>query len=638
MTWIRSTLLVAVAVGASGACTAKPKADGPAAVRVYPVADFYEGSSYLGGSFNADKSRILVSSDLSGVYNAYAVPTDGGDPQPLTTSTTDAIFAVGYFPNDGRILYRSDRGGNELTHLYVREVDGRVTDLTPGDKLKATFIAWAFDHNTFFVATNERDPRFFDLYEFGINQYKRRLVYRNTAGYDYGPISRDKRYLSLIKARTTSDNDLYLYEIPTRATKLITKHEGSVSSAPQDFTPDSRSLLYTSDEGSEFASLRAYSIEDDHSTVLLNPKWDVISATFSPRGKHLTAVIDEDSHRTARIYDAATMEERPLADAPPGVIASFEYSRDEGMYMLYAGDGSAPNELYAGIVGFRPRRLTNSLTGNVKREDLVAPVVARFKSYDSLEVPGVLYKPRQASASNRVPAVVLVHGGPGGQALAEYRPLVQALANHGYAVFDINNRGSSGYGKSFFRMDDRKHGEADLGDVVAAMGFLHSTGYVDSTRIAVVGGSYGGYMVLAALTLRPDAFKAGVDMFGISNWVRTLQSVPPWWESVRQALYEEMGDPATDAARLRRISPLFNATRIKAPLMVLQGANDPRVLKVESDEIVDAVKKRGVPVEYIVFPDEGHGFVKKENEIKGYTAVIDFLDRYVKGSTPKGTE
>jgi dipeptidyl aminopeptidase/acylaminoacyl peptidase len=223
----------------------------------------------------------------------------------------------------------------------------------------------------------------------------------------------------------------------------------------------------------------------------------------------------------------------------------------------------------------------------------------------------------------------MVHGGPGGQAVVDYSPLTQALVNHGYVVFDINNRGSSGYGKSFYRMDDRRHGEADLGDVVASRRMLVETGVVDSTRIGVIGGSYGGYMVLAALTFEPEAFRVGVDLFGISNWLRTLSSMPPWWGSVRDALYQEMGDPQADSARLHRISPLFSAARIQSPLMVLQGANDPRVLQVESDEIVAAARANGVPVEYIVFPDEGHGFLKKENEIRGYGAILDFLGQHL---------
>ena len=219
--------------------------------------------------------------------------------------------------------------------------------------------------------------------------------------------------------------------------------------------------------------------------------------------------------------------------------------------------------------------------------------------------------------------------------MVQFSPFLQALANHGYVVFDINNRGSSGYGKQFYRMDDRKHGEADLGDVVASKGMLVKTGYVDSARIGVIGGSYGGYMVLAALTLEPKAFRVGVDQFGPANWIRTLESIPPYWESFRKALYDEMGDPRTDADRLRRISPVFHTDRIRVPLMVLQGANDPRVLQRESDEIVAAAKKNGVPVEYIVFPDEGHGFTKRENEIKGYTAVLAFLDKYLKQSADR---
>jgi len=344
---------------------------------------------------------------------------------------------------------------------------------------------------------------------------------------------------------------------------------------------------------------------------------------------------NEDSRPDARLFDAATMKSVALRGMPSGVIRGIRLSLDESTIGFYASDGSVPDELWAGSLGQAPRRLTNALNPKIRREDLVVPQVIRFKSYDSLEIPGLLYRPHQASSNAKAPAVVMVHGGPGDQARVGYFALTQALVNHGYVVFDINNRGSSGYGKTFYAMDDRKHGEADLGDVVASKHMLAATGYVDSARIGILGGSYGGYMTLAALTLQPDAFKVGVDLFGISNWVRTLSSIPPWWASFREALYAEMGDPKTDSVRLHRISPLFNADRIKAPLMVLQGANDPRVLKRESDEIVAAVKKKGIPVEYVLFPDEGHGFVKKENEIKGYTQVLNFLDLHLKERTPE---
>jgi dipeptidyl aminopeptidase/acylaminoacyl peptidase len=269
------------------------------------------------------------------------------------------------------------------------------------------------------------------------------------------------------------------------------------------------------------------------------------------------------------------------------------------------------------------------LNPNINPEDLVEGQVVRFASYDDLEIPGILYLPLQANENDSVPALVWVHGGPGGQSRVGYSALIQYLVNHGYAIYAINNRGSSGYGKTFYHLDDRKHGDVDLKDVVASKQMLIETGRINPQRIGIIGGSYGGYMVLAALAFRPDAFDVGVDIFGVSNWVRTLQSIPPWWESFRKALEQEMGD-FDDEEFLRAKSPLFHTEHIVKPLMVLQGANDPRVLKVESDEIVEAVKARGIPVEYVVFEDEGHGFVKKENQIRGYKAILDFVEAYLK--------
>jgi len=199
-------------------------------------------------------------------------------------------------------------------------------------------------------------------------------------------------------------------------------------------------------------------------------------------------------------------------------------------------------------------------------------------------------------------------------------------------VLGINNCGSSGYGKTFFTADDKKHGHEPLEDCVAARKYLQSLPYVDPDRIGILGGSYGGYMTLAALTLQPDAFAVGVDLFGISNWVRTLESIPKWWESQRGALYQEIGDPVKDREMLLAVSPLFHADRIKKPLMVLQGANDPRVLKHESDDIVAAARKNGVPVEYVIFPDEGHGFTKKKNQIEGWKAILEFLEKHLRAA------
>lgn len=598
----------------------------------YSMEDFYANVQYSGASWSPDGEKLLVSSNQSGIINAYAIPLSGGEATPLTSSTTNSIFAVSYFPHDERIIYASDEGGNEITHLFVRNPDGSTIDLTPGKEVKAQFLGWSGDLSSFFVATNERDPRYFDLYQLTADDYRRTLLYRNSEGFELGPVSRDARYIALVRPRTSSDADIHLHDRQNNSTKKITPHVGNVNNQPADFTPDNAGLVFVSDSGREFAALRRYDLATGATSVVYEQDWDVIGADYSRGGRYLVVYVNEDSRGAARVLDAATLQPAALPRLPDGLVRGVSISPNDSAIALYATDGSVPSDLYAGALSDSIVRLTNALNPKIRRTDLVRPAVVRFASYDGVEVPGVLYKPHQASPEAMAPALVMVHGGPGGQAQVGYRALTQALVNRGYVVFDINNRGSSGYGKSFFAMDDRKHGEADLGDVIASKRMLIETGYVDSARIGIIGGSYGGYMVLAALTLQPDEFAVGVDMFGISNWMRTLENIPPWWESFKEALYAEMGDPVTDSVRLRRISPLFNADKIRAPLMVLQGANDPRVLKVESDDIVEAARKNGVPVEYVVFPDEGHGFRKRTNEIDGYTRVLAFLDQYLKGT------
>jgi dipeptidyl aminopeptidase/acylaminoacyl peptidase len=361
--------------------------------------------------------------------------------------------------------------------------------------------------------------------------------------------------------------------------------------------------------------------------------WDIVNTYFSRNGKYRVTVINQDARTVVKIYDMATGKELPRPAVPEGDLSGVVISPSERLMAFYVnGDRSPPNLYVYDFATAQAKRLTNSLNPQISPADLVEAQIIRYKSFDDLAIPGILYKPHQASASNKVPALVMVHGGPGGQARKGYKALVQYLVNHGYAVLDVNNRGSSGYGKTFFTADDQKHGREPLWDVVEAKKYLASQDYVDGSKIGVIGGSYGGYMVLAALAFKPEVFAVGVDIFGVSNWVRTLESIPPYWESFRKALYKEMGDPSTQAAMLREISPLFHADKIKRPLMVLQGANDPRVIQVESDEIVAAVKKNGVPVEYVVFADEGHGFTKKVNEIRANKAILEFLDRHLKNS------
>jgi dipeptidyl aminopeptidase/acylaminoacyl peptidase len=597
-------------------------------VTQYTIEDFLGTTSIFGSSFSPDKTKILVSSDETGVYNAFAIPVDGSEPIQLTESTTDAVMAYSYFPEDERFIYGSDQGGNELTHIYVRELDGSSTDLTPGEGLKASFLGWAQDDRSFFISTNERDNRFFDIYEISLDGFDRTLIYQDETGYQFADISPDKRYLAFAKPETTTDSDIYLYDRETGEMEHLTPHDGEIAYQPVNFSPDGSSLYILTDEDDEFSYLVRHDLETGERAVVEKTDWDVWY-------KYMVVGINNDASTEIKVYDAETMDRVRLPEFPAGDITSVGFSRDEDVMALYVSSSRNPRDLffYDMAGDDEPKQLTTSLNPNVDSYDLVDGEVVRFASYDGVEIPGILYRPHQVSPEAKAPALVWVHGGPGGQSRIGYSGLIQYLVNHGYVVYAINNRGSNGYGKTFYKMDDRQHGESDLADCVASKEMLVATGYVDPDRIGIIGGSYGGYMVLAALTLAPDEFAVGVDLFGISNWIRTLESIPPWWESFREALYTELGDPAEDRDRLHRISPLFNAANITQPLMVLQGANDPRVLQVESDEIVEAARTNGVPVEYIVFEDEGHGFMKKENQLEGYKAILEFLNKYLMAET-----
>lgn len=597
----------------------------------YTIEEFMQTTSIRGSSFSPDHSKILYSSNQTGIYNAFEVPVAGGEPRQLTESTDNAVFTISYFPEDERLLYASDQGGNEITHLHVKNLDGSTLDLTPDKEAKAQFAGWSYDKKSFFYLSNKRDPRFFDLYEMDIASFTPRLILRNDTGLELGAISRDKRYIGLIKSITTNKSDMYLYDTKTSQLKQLSNGQGDVKFMPESFTPDNSKLYFLTNDGQEFTYVRSYDLQTGELADVEKAEWDIMYTYFSPNGTYRVSGINKDARTEIKIYETASGEVVSLPDMPSGDISSVKFSENEQQLAFYVNSSKSPNNLFVYNFSARePRQLTNTMNPAIATDDLVEGKVIRYKSFDDLEIPALLYMPKGIKEGEKVPAVLMIHGGPGGQTRLTYSPLTQYLVNHGYVVLAVNNRGSSGYGKTFFAADDLKHGDVDLKDCIASKEFLTATGYVDPDKIGIMGGSYGGYMVLAALAFAPEEFAVGVDIFGVSNWLRTLQSIPPWWESFREALYKEMGHPVADSAALYNKSPLFFADQIAKPLIVLQGTNDPRVLKVESDEIVEAVSKNNVPVEYVVFPDEGHGFVKKENEIEGYSAILTFLDTHLK--------
>ncbi|WP_052342741.1 alpha/beta hydrolase family protein [Bacillus sp. EB01] len=599
-------------------------------IRRYTLEQFYGSESIAGNFISFDGKKILFSGDKTGIYNAYSVSTEDGTRTQFTHSEEDAVQVVSFFPEDDRFLFLSDKGGNEILHIYMQNENGETVDLTPGEQERAEFYHWSKDGKSFFYGSNKRNPGFMDVYELDIASFESTCIFTNDEGYEFGSVSPNKRFISLGKLTNANDANVYIFDRETENFIHVTPHDGDVQNIPQRFSGNSESLYYLTDENDEFLYLKKYHIESETAEEFLKEKWDIVASHISKQGNYLVYSVNADARTVVKVLNVNSGRYLDFPELPEGQIIDLKFSANEELISFLFSSPTSPTNLYTYTLETAElKKLTETLNPEISQADLTDAKVIRYPSFDGLDIPAIYYKP-SVKAGEKAPALVYVHGGPGGQSRTDYNPLFQYLANHGYAVLAVNNRGSSGYGKTFFSAADLKHGEIDLEDCIQAKTFLKEQEEIDGEKIGIIGGSYGGYMVLAALAFRPDEFNVGVDIFGVSNWERTLKSIPAWWESSRDALYKKLGNPYTQTDYIRSISPLFHANKINKPLIVLQGANDPRVLQVESDEIVEALKKNNIPVEYIVFPDEGHGFMKKENRIKGYGAVLEFLDTYLK--------
>ena len=596
----------------------------------YSIEQFYENNRIGGGAFSYDETKLLVSSDESGIFNVYEIDIASGSKTQKTFSEKESFFAIDYLPGSNQILYSADKGGDELNHIFLINKDGEITDLTPGENEKANFAGWSKDKKSMYYTSNKRNPQFFDFYKMNIDTWDSEMLYQNDNGINISNMSEDETWFAFSQTITTSENKLFLQNRIDKSKIEVSKEPGSYNAS--GFSKDNKYFYFITDVGKEFSYLVKYKIGTGEQEVLFQTNWDVMYSYLSENESYRVIAINEDGKNTLFIKDLANNSDVYFPEIPDGDIKGVSFSESEKKIRLTIGTSKSPNNIYVYDMGSKKlKKLTETLNPEINANDLVSAEVVRYLSFDGLKIPAIYYKPLNATKRNKVPALVWVHGGPGGQSRTGYSSLIQYLVNHGYAVLAVNNRGSSGYGKTFYKMDDRNHGDKDLKDCIWGKKWLQAQDYIDAENIGIIGGSYGGYMTMAAMTFTPDEFKVGVNIFGVTNWLRTLKSIPPYWESFRNALYKEMGDPTTaDSVRLYEISPVFHAHKVKNPVMVLQGANDPRVLKIESDEIVAGIEANGITVEYVVFDDEGHGFRKKENEIEAYGKILSFLEIYLK--------
>ena len=582
-----------------------------------------------GGYFSKDANKLIYSSDKSGIFNIYEVDLKTYEETQITDSEEESFFVRGYSPITGEVIYSADIGGNENSHIYIIR-DGKSIDLTPGKNTKASFFGWTNNELEMYVISNSRDSRFFDLYKIDVETLSSEMVYKNDIGYNLNSISNNDNYLVLSLNISRSEQKLFLYNVKTKKQDEISNQVANFSG--QNFDKNDENFFYTTNYDSEFYYLMSYNLKNGERNIIYETDWDVAFSYLSKNDLYRVIVVNEDAQNKLTITNMIDKSNLNLIGFETMNINSVGFSDDEKLLRVYAGSPNSPGDIYTYELSTNKlNKITTNLSSNVNPDDLVNAEVIRYKSFDGLEIPAILYKPHKANNLNKVPALVWVHGGPGGQSRVGYRALIQYLVNHGYAILAVNNRGSSGYGKTFYALDDQNHGEDDLQDCVWGKKWLQDQDYINPDKIGIIGGSYGGFMTMAAMTFRPEEFKVGVNIYGVTNWIRTLRSIPAYWESTRTSLYNEMGNPYTeDSLRLYNISPLFHAKNIKNPVMVLQGANDPRVLQIESDEMVQEARDAGAYVEYVLFEDAGHGFVKKEQQIEGNEKILTFLENYLK--------
>ena len=598
-------------------------------IQQYSIETLMSNNRSSGGYFSKDADKLIYSSDKSGIFNIYEVDLSTNEETQLTYSKEESFFVRGYSPSTGEVIYSADKGGNENSHIYlIRE--GNSIDLTPGENTKASYVGWTKDELGMYVISNSRDPRFFDLYKIDIVTLNSEMVFKNDSGYNLNSISNNDNYLVLSLNLSRSEQKLFLYDV--RSNQQVEISDKAANFSGQNFDKNDENYFYTTNYDSEFYYLMSYNLKNGERSTVYKTNWDVAFSYLSKNNSYRVIAVNEDAQNKLTIKNMSDQSDLNLIGFENMNINSVGFSEDEKLLRVSAGSPNSPGDIYTYELSTNKlNKITSNLNSNVNPEDLVNAEVIRYESFDGLEIPAILYKPHIASKKNKVPALVWVHGGPGGQSRVGYRALIQYLVNHGYAILAVNNRGSSGYGKTFYALDDQNHGEDDLQDCVWGKKWLQAQDYINPDKIGIIGGSYGGFMTMAAMTFQPEEFKVGVNIYGVTNWIRTLRSIPAYWESTRESLYKEMGNPYTeDSLRLYNISPLFHAKNIQNPVMVLQGANDPRVLQIESDEMVQEARDAGAYVEYVLFEDAGHGFIKKEQQIEGNEKILTFLENYLK--------
>ncbi|MGE5084223.1 MAG: alpha/beta fold hydrolase [Acidobacteriota bacterium] len=584
-----------------------------------------------GATWSPDGKSLAFISNMSGRNNLWLVPADGGFPVQLTVSDQRQINPA-WSPDGKWIAFQSDFEGDEQWDIFlVSPKSGKVVNLTQTREIAEQNPTWSADGRYLAYEVKAKGSAAYeiDVYDMIMREVKHITSNTPQDKGNYNPIwSKDGKYIVYTQEQAKgTDSNVFLADPGTGQSVLLTPHDGEQLFSAIDVSPDGKSVLLTSNASNGYENIGILSLATKKSEWLTKDKWEIRAHNFSPDGKHLVFTANVDGNENIYLHDLATEKSTQLAIAtgvnePAGGHSAFS---PDGSRVLYIHNGpTAPSDLWIyDLAKNSSRQITHSLLAGIRSEELVEPYLIHYPSRDGKwTVSAFLYVPFNMARSGKNAAIVYIHGGPASQTMNSFNRFIQFAANQGYMVLAPNYRGSTGYGKEFQQANLFDMGGGDLDDVLAGVDWIKQTGHLDPKKIAVMGGSYGGYLSMMAVTKAPEIWAAGVPIVPFVNWFTEIDNEDP---VLRQGDLATMGNPQKNKALYEDRSPINFIDRITAPLLLLAGGHDPRCPKSETLQVVDAIKKRGGSIDYKIYENEGHGFARVDNQIDAYKRIADFL-------------
>jgi len=612
--------------------TSKPNAQ---VERTLTIEKLYMTRAVGDTTWSPDGRTIAFISNMSGRNNVWLVPADGGWPTQLTVSD-QRQSSPAWSPDGKWIAYQSDYDGDEQWDIFlVSPKTGQVVNLTNTREIAEQSPVWSPDgrYLAYLVKPKTSSTHEIDVYDTLMREVKHLTTGTPKDRGNYGQVwSKDGKWIAYTQTQAKgTDSNIFVADVGTGKITLLTEHRGENLYTVNDFSPDGTHLLITSNAGNGYENVGLLDIASRKVEWLTRDKWEISGGNFSPDGKTVTWTANVDGNTDIFLHQRATGKTTSLS-LPKGVNylggSQSAFSRDGTKLLYYHNGPSAPSDVWVySMATGKSQQVTHSLMAGVRSEDMVEPYLVHYPSRDGKwTISAFVYVPYNAPRNGQHAAIVYVHGGPTSQTHNSFNRFIQYVVNKGYFVIAPNYRGSTGYGKEFQNANLFDMGGGDLQDVLAAADWMKQTGYPDPKKLILMGGSYGGYMTMMGVTKAPDVWAAGVPIVPFVNWFTEIQNEDP---VLQQSDLATMGDPEKNKALYEDRSPINFIDQVKAPLLLLAGGHDPRCPKSETQQVVDAIKKRGGVIESKVYENEGHGFAKVENQIDAYKRVADFLQAHV---------